>query len=114
MSWAYGRIKLRDGSTIEAGYAVTATCDENGCTDAIDRGLAYRCGGADFDQGCGHYFCAAHLYWHGDGQRCPTCNANTVDYSRCWRCHDPIECGPPAEPICAVCQDVVTEYGVTT
>ena len=61
MGWAscgqdrYGR---------EMGYAVLATCDEKGCTERIDRGLAYVCGGMHEggDFGCGGYFCPEHLY----------------------------------------------------
>jgi hypothetical protein len=54
----------RKGKTIEAGYAVETVCEEDGCTEQIDRGLAYLCGnepGGD-DYGCGGYYCARHLY----------------------------------------------------
>lgn len=56
MGWAYGL----NSEGREVGYTITATCDEEGCHKAIDRGLAYVCGdmhdGGDY--GCGKYF------WH--------------------------------------------------
>jgi hypothetical protein len=58
----YARYTLADGR--EAGYAITATCDEGGCKEKIDRGLGYLCGdtpGGD-ELGCGGYFCAEHLW----------------------------------------------------
>lgn len=58
MGWAHGIIDGR-----EVGYGVEAICDHGGCDTKIDRGLAYRCGGPDFDVGCGGYFCAAHLFF---------------------------------------------------
>lgn len=48
----------------DIGYGVPAYCDEPGCDELIDRGLAYVCcnqepyGGED---GCGLYFCGKHL-----------------------------------------------------
>lgn len=45
------------------GYAHEGTCDEPGCTEKIDRGLAYACGEMHgFGPGCEGYFCAAHLF----------------------------------------------------
>jgi hypothetical protein len=63
MSWAHGFIELRDGTKMQVGYGIGAICERDGCGAVIDRGLSYRCGGCDFDAGCGHYFCGAHLYW---------------------------------------------------
>jgi len=54
----------RDGEEIEAGYAVDTVCEQTGCKEKIDRGLAYLCGetpGGD-EHGCGGYFCGQHLY----------------------------------------------------
>jgi hypothetical protein len=54
----------RNGEEIEAGYAVDTVCEQDGCEEQIDRGLAYLCGetpGGDED-GCGGYFCGQHLY----------------------------------------------------
>ena len=45
------------------GYLHDATCDEPGCTEQIDRGLAHACGGmhGEFDEYCEKYFCSEHL-----------------------------------------------------
>jgi hypothetical protein len=54
----------RNGQKIEAGYGVEAVCEEDGCNERIDRGLAYLCGnepGGD-EYGCGGYYCANHLF----------------------------------------------------
>lgn len=54
----------RNGQTIEGGYGIDATCEEPGCEEQIDRGLAYLCGatpGGD-EYGCGGYYCGRHLY----------------------------------------------------
>jgi len=82
------------------GYYHTATCDHAGCGEAIDRGLAYACGGmhgtgclggdaridwsADFPS-CEGYFCEQHLrapdLEHEDGTEiwaptyCPACSS---------------------------------------
>lgn len=58
----YGIYTLSDGR--QAGYAVEATCDEEGCTEKIDRGMGYLCGhspGGD-EWGCGNYYCSEHLF----------------------------------------------------
>jgi hypothetical protein len=63
MGYAYYEI-IRNGEKIEAGYGVEAVCEEDGCDEKIDRGLAYLCGnepGGD-EYGCGGYYCAHHLY----------------------------------------------------
>ena len=59
MGW--GHIKLPDGR--EVGYCVDSTCEHPGCTEKIDRGLAFVCGGMHEggEHGCGHYFCQKHL-----------------------------------------------------
>lgn len=47
------------------GYAHAAICDHPGCTEEIDRGLSYACGGMhgeDCDY-CEGYFCAEHLVY---------------------------------------------------
>lgn len=67
MSWSVGEHAGRD-----IGYGVPAICDHPDCTEAIDRGLGYVCGGAAYggDYGCGRFFCEAHhLYTYlGDGE----------------------------------------------
>lgn len=54
----------RNGETIQAGYTVPTICEEDGCNEQIDRGLAHLCGatpGGD-EYGCGGYYCGQHLY----------------------------------------------------
>lgn len=75
MGWAVG-FDTRWNRDI--GYGVPATCDHPGCGKEIDRGLAYVCGGEPYggDQGCGLYFCGAHLAFACDDpgpQRCERC-----------------------------------------
>lgn len=57
----------------DIGYGVPATCDFPACGEAIDRGLAYVCGGELYggEEGCGLYFCDVHLL--GEGQTCERC-----------------------------------------
>jgi hypothetical protein len=68
----------RNGEKIEAGYDVEAVCEEDGCEEQIDRGLAYLCGnmpGGD-EHGCGGYYCGQHLYMsltEGVGDLCVRC-----------------------------------------
>lgn len=75
MGWASGT----NAAGREVGYLVGAVCDQDGCDEQIDRGLAYVCGDGGED-GCGDYFCAEHLaYAVGNDMRitspqlCPTC-----------------------------------------
>jgi hypothetical protein len=54
----------RNGQKIQAGYGVEAVCEQDGCTEEIDRGLYHLCGetpGGD-EYGCGGYFCGSHLF----------------------------------------------------
>jgi hypothetical protein len=47
----------------DIGYGVLAFCDEPGCNEVINRGLAYVCCGEEpygGDKGCGLYFCQQH------------------------------------------------------
>lgn len=72
MSWAVG---YDDKWQRDIGYGVPAYCDHPGCTEKIDRGLAFICcaeqpyGG---EEGCGLYFCDHH----GDSfdGRCERCS----------------------------------------
>lgn len=79
----YARYEIfRNGEKIEAGYAVEAVCDKDGCTNKIDRGLAYLCGqtpGGD-EYGCGGYFCADHLTYN---QQCQPCGEK-ADEANSW------------------------------
>lgn len=46
----------------EIGYGVPAMCDEPGCSEIINRGLAYLCGDMHGDgESCNGYFCYEHL-----------------------------------------------------
>lgn len=72
MGWGYG--VLPDGRQV--GYSVLSICEAPECETQIDRGLASLCGrmhGQDDGEGCGHYFCASHLYYGGPNQMCGPC-----------------------------------------
>jgi hypothetical protein len=76
----YAFYTLADGR--EAGYGVKDVCNEEGCTEKIDRGLAYLCGDDPHgdEQGCTGYFCYAHLFYSartpkGTPQLCGRCLA---------------------------------------
>ncbi|WP_335982448.1 hypothetical protein [Streptomyces sp. CA2R106] len=79
MGYAYYTV-MRNGEEIEAGYGVEAVCEEPGCTEQIDRGLACLCGetpGGD-EYCCGGYYCGEHLYIGPDdviGDLCARCSA---------------------------------------
>jgi len=76
-------IVYRNGEEIEAGYTVEDICEEAGCDERIDRGLAHLCGekpGGD-EYGCGGYFCSSHLYLssqEGHPQMCKGCLARAA------------------------------------
>lgn len=75
----------RNGEEIEAGYTVEAVCEEEGCTEQIDRGLGFLCGatpGGD-EYGCGGYYCGQHLYG-GIGPAEGLC-------ARCSKQHDTVD-----------------------
>lgn len=69
MSWALGWDD-RWGRWI--GYGVPAHCDHPQCSDVIDRGLSYVCGGEPYggEDGCGLYFCAEHRDVDDQCERC--------------------------------------------
>lgn len=78
----------RNGEKIEAGYGVETVCEQDGCEENIDRGLAHLCGnnpGGD-EYGCGGYFCGQHLYL---GSGAP------VSEGLCKRCSDRWEAEHP-------------------
>jgi hypothetical protein len=73
MGWSIG---YDDSWKRDIGYGVPATCDHPGCGERIDRGLSYVCGGEPYggEDGCGLYFCAAHLSYRGNKpQQCSRC-----------------------------------------
>jgi hypothetical protein len=63
----------------DVGYGVPAVCDHPACSEEIDRGLAYVCGGEPHggEHGCGLFFCAKHRQYAGDrrdgAQLCTRC-----------------------------------------
>jgi hypothetical protein len=88
MGYAHYEV-YRKGLRVEAGYGVEDVCNLAVCTVDIDRGLGFLCGqrpGGD-EFGCGHYFCADHLFYAqvGDAsvQVCEKCldviNADLLD-----------------------------------
>lgn len=58
MGWSIG---YDEKHRRDIGYGVPAVCDHPDCNAEIDRGLAYRCGEINSDEGCGLYFCRDHL-----------------------------------------------------
>jgi hypothetical protein len=56
----------------DIGYGVPAICDQPGCNEKIDRGLAFVCGGEPYggDHGCGLFFCSKHRRVHTFRDRC--------------------------------------------
>lgn len=75
MGWAYGVLNDKR----EVGYSVSGLCEEANCEAEINRGLSYLCGsmhGQDDGEGCGHYFCDAHLLIGGPNQMCEQCFSN--------------------------------------
>jgi hypothetical protein len=54
-----------DSTGRQIGYAFPATCDEPGCDNEIDRGLAYACGDMHGEgvHYCERYFCYEHLVY---------------------------------------------------
>jgi hypothetical protein len=64
----------------DIGYGVPSICDHPGCTEKIDRGLSYVCGGEPYggDDGCGLYFCTAH----GGGCQCKQCEAGALPFEK--------------------------------
>lgn len=48
------------------GYGVPAICEHPDCSEEIDRGMSYACGGEPFSEfGCDRYFCSKHLHFTG-------------------------------------------------
>jgi hypothetical protein len=59
----------------DVGYSVPCVCDHPTCSELIDRGLSYVCGGELYggEKGCGLYFCDKH---HGADTLCERCLNN--------------------------------------
>ncbi|GGQ83703.1 hypothetical protein [Streptomyces flaveolus] len=81
MGYARYEITRPNGDRIEAGYAVEAQCEKDGCDARIDRGLAYLCGKdpRGDDHGCGGYFCEKHLT---GANQCEPCAAKADEENR--------------------------------
>ncbi len=64
MGWSIGFEAARNR---DIGYGVPAYCDHPECTEKIDRGLGYVCGGDAYggEHGCGLFFCSTHLHMAG-------------------------------------------------
>ena len=60
---------------VPMGYAYGGICMDDLCTEEIDHGLAYVCGGMHEggEAGCGRYFCRNHLYPGLPAQLCEEC-----------------------------------------
>lgn len=61
MSWSIG---YDNKWKRDIGYGVPCWCDHPGCTEEINRGLSYVCGGEPYggEAGCGLYFCEQHRF----------------------------------------------------
>jgi hypothetical protein len=76
MSWAVG---YDNNWQRDIGYGVPSICDHPDCSEEIDRGLGYVCGGEPYggEHGCGLYFCDKHLVFSLTGldrfQLCDRC-----------------------------------------
>jgi len=72
MGWAYCG---QDSEGRDIGYSIEAICDEPGCDEKIDRGLAYACGGMHgfAEYGCDRYFCYKHLFFHNGTKASQVC-----------------------------------------
>lgn len=71
MSWSIG---YDENWARDIGYGVPAICDHPKCSEKIDRGLSYVCGGEPYggEKGCGLFFCPEHLTASGVCRRCAT------------------------------------------
>ncbi len=65
----------------DIGYGVPAFCDHPECTEEIDRGLSYVCGGEPFggEMGCGLYFCEKHRCSGACLRNCSLCERCAAD-----------------------------------
>ena len=86
------------------GYGFVAACDHPGCEKAIDRGLAYACGGMHGSPpGCEEYFCYEHLCYSvvddEEGFFCFACGLieDEEEEEADMNCNDNMECIDCAE-----------------
>lgn len=95
----YASYTLPDGR--EGGYAVDAECDQDDCTEEIDRGLGYLCGRnpGGYPHGCGNYFCSEHLMYGWVEDPDATGGARMCPHQMCEPCIDAWKAaGGPADP----------------
>lgn len=72
----------------DIGYGVPAYCDHPECSETIDRGLSYVCGGEPYggEKGCGLFFCEKHKRWadvdidDNAPQLCDFCLGNVEEF----------------------------------
>lgn len=104
MSWAVGEDASRQR---HIGYGVPATCDHPGCGEAIDRGLAYACGGgvASTQENCGLFFCDSHLSYGLDAY---------TDRPQCERCADGLDSFDPTPDVPEWTHHVLTDESWAT
>lgn len=78
----------KDSKGRPIGYVFEATCDNPGCTEKIDRGLSYACGGMHGENGgydCEGYFCPKHCRTYVDTPEgdclvvCDGCRSRLLD-----------------------------------
>ena len=89
----------------DIGYGVPAICDYPGCGGAIDRGLAYVCGGEPYggEDGCGLYFCGSHLLI-GQRRQQYFCGGQILIGSHRQQCERCTEGKPPFEATPDTCE----------
>jgi hypothetical protein len=122
MGYAFGQ----NNNGREIGYGVEAICDQPGCEEEIDHGIAYCCGGVDGIQNagmdgepyCGGFFCGKHLYAGGVCEKClrkcPDCHGEGVDDEGedCLRCDGGGELGHP-EPRVHFANLIADRFGLS-
>lgn len=75
MGYQVYRVNKDTGGYRYGGYGVPAICEHPDCSEEINRGMSYACGGEPFSEyGCDNYFCSKHLVYHcfnvGGGREC--------------------------------------------
>ena len=89
-------ISCPDGTTIEAGYAVTGPCASDGCTTQTARGLGSLCGttpGRPDELGCGAFYCDAHLHVTGAPEPAYLCTGCATKTRACGESGCTCSCG---------------------
>lgn len=88
------------------GYGVPTICEHPDCTEEIDRGMSFACGGEPFSEyGCDRYFCGKHrqtiCYNPSTGKKCrhqKDCECEIVEVcERCAKGKEPFPYKPEAK-----------------